>query len=77
MKLPTMTGKGYVLIPVEIRRRHNLKAGTRIRLVERDDEIVIRPLTKEMIRQNVGFLKTKGKSLLRALAEEKRIEREL
>jgi AbrB family looped-hinge helix DNA binding protein len=76
MKLSTMTTKGLVLIPAEIRRRHNLRPGTRIAVTEQDDAICLTPLTKEMIYANIGFLKTKGR-LLRALAKEKRIEREL
>lgn len=34
-----------------------------------------KPITKETIRANVGFLGIKGKSLLKALMEEKKIER--
>ena len=36
-----------------------------------------KPVTKETIRANIGFLGIKGKSLLKALMEEKKIEREL
>jgi hypothetical protein len=36
-----------------------------------------KPITKETIRANIGFLGIKGKSLLKALMEEKKIEREL
>lgn len=34
-------------------------------------------ITEETIRANTGFLKIKGKSLLKALMEEKKREREL
>ena len=36
-----------------------------------------KPITKESIRTNIGCLGIKGKSLLKALLEEKKIEREL
>ena len=36
-----------------------------------------KPITKETIRANIGFLGIKGKSLLKALMEEKKIERKL
>ncbi len=36
-----------------------------------------KPINKETIRANIGFLGIKGKSLLKALMEEKKIEREL
>jgi hypothetical protein len=36
-----------------------------------------KPITRETIRANIGFLGIKGKSLLKALMEEKKIEREL
>jgi hypothetical protein len=35
-----------------------------------------KPITKESIRNNIGCLGIKGKSLLNALMEEKKIERE-
>lgn len=42
------------------------------------DGIKIVPLaTPEEIKANIGFLGIKGKSLLKALLEEKKIEREL
>lgn len=36
-----------------------------------------KPITRESIRTNIGCLRIKGKSLLKALMEEKKIEREL
>jgi AbrB family looped-hinge helix DNA binding protein len=80
MKPSTMAANGRVVIPAEIRRRHHLKPGTRISFHEKGGEIYMTFLTVEMIRANAGFLRkcgtTKG-SLLRALAKEKRREREL
>lgn len=35
-----------------------------------------KPITKESIRNNIGCLGIKGKSLLKVLMEEKKIERE-
>jgi hypothetical protein len=35
-----------------------------------------KPITKESIRTNIGLLGMKGKSLLKALMDEKKIERE-
>jgi len=49
-----------------------LKTGTNGILISPKDKSI----TKETIRSNIGFLGIKGKSLLKALMEEKKIERE-
>jgi len=77
MKIGRFTTKGRVTIPVELRRRYNLKPGTRINFFEEDNGIKMIPITSETIRANIGFLKINGNSLLKALMEEKKKEREL
>jgi len=77
MKLSKVTSGGRITVPTELRKKYNIKPGTRVNLVEEKDGIKIIPLTKETIRTNAGFLKIKDKSLLKALMKEKKIEREL
>jgi AbrB family looped-hinge helix DNA binding protein len=77
MKLSKVTSGGRVTIPVELRKKYNLKPGTRVHFEELNNGIKIIPLTKETTRTNAGFLKIKGKSLLKVLMEEKKKEREL
>ena len=77
MKLAKVTPNGRVTIPAKLRKKYNIKPGTRVNLVEENDGIKIIRLTKETIRTNAGFLKIKGKSLQKALMKEKKIERDL
>lgn len=76
MESTKATNKGFVLIPSKMRKKYKIKEGTIINLKEEADGIKLVPFTPEYIRANVGFMGTKGK-LLKALMEEKKIEREL
>jgi len=69
--------KGQVIIPAAIRRKLSIKKGTRfqIELDERSKKIVLTPITREFIHTLRG--KYKGRGLLKALAAEKKVEREL
>jgi len=49
--------------------------GTQVYLYERDEEIVIKPITDEYIQSMAGFIGTKGK-LRKALMKEKAEEQE-
>ncbi len=76
MDTSIVTTKGQVVIPSKIRRKFGIRNGTRIHFYEKNGEIMMLPLTHELVDTNIGFLGTKGK-LLKALAEEKKREREL
>ena len=71
-----VTTKGQLVIPARIRRRHGIKRGTRVCLIEHGAEIVLRPLTPEYFQKAAGILGTGGK-VLKAFLEEKKKEREL
>lgn len=71
-----MTVKGQIVIPARVRRKLGMKQGTRVQ-VDMDEQahrIVLTPITREYIQSLHG--KYKGKSLLKALATEKKRERE-
>jgi AbrB family looped-hinge helix DNA binding protein len=76
MDTSVVTTKGQVVIPSKIRRKFGIRSGTRIHFYEKNGEILMIPLTHELVDANIGFLGTKGK-LLKALGEEKKREREL
>ncbi len=76
MDTSIVTTKGQVVIPSKLRRRYGIRNGTRIYFYEKEGEILMIPLTHELVDANIGFLGTKGK-LLKALAEEKKKERVL
>ncbi len=72
----TVTSKGQVVIPAEIRRRLGIKKGTRLEVEvdERSGRLVLVPITREYVESQRG--RFKGKGLLKALATEKMRERE-
>ncbi|PYV43801.1 MAG: AbrB family transcriptional regulator [Acidobacteria bacterium] len=76
METSIVTVKGQVVIPARLRRKYGIKNGTRIHFYDKEGEIRMIPLTHDVIDNNIGFLRTKGK-LMRALAEEKMREREM
>jgi AbrB family looped-hinge helix DNA binding protein len=73
----TATTKGQIVIPSSVRRRFEIKEGTRIQIEvdEKERRIILRPITREYIHSLRG--KFKGKGLMKELAEEKKREREL
>ena len=75
METSIVTTKGQVVIPSRVRRLFGIKNGTRIQFEVKENEIILTPITPELIEKNFGFLGTKG-NLLRALMLEKKRERE-
>jgi AbrB family looped-hinge helix DNA binding protein len=53
-----VTTKGQLVIPARIRRRFGIKAGTRVRFIERGEEIILQPVTSTTIRNLCGILKS-------------------
>lgn len=54
----TMTSKGQLVIPAELRRKHGIKAGTKVHFLEDDlGRIVLAPVTEEYINSLMGCLK--------------------
>lgn len=47
----TITSKGQVTIPIEIRERFGLKEGEKIVFIERANEVVIRPKVKDALKE--------------------------
>jgi AbrB family looped-hinge helix DNA binding protein len=76
MDKAVVTVKGQVVIPSRLRRKFNIRKGTQVYLYERDNEIVMKPITDEYIERMAGMTGTKGK-LLKALKDEKTRERVL
>jgi len=52
----TVDDKGRVLIPAEVRRRMNLRAGTRLRVSIEKGGIVLRPLVPEPTRVRLSLI---------------------
>ena len=63
------------MIPAEIRRKFGITEGTRIRIDvdEKENQIILKPLTREGIANLRG--KYRGKKLLKSLMADRRWER--
>jgi len=59
METAWVTSKGQLVIPARIRRRHNIKAGTRVNFIEEGGRIIMQPVTREYIRAYCGIFKQK------------------
>lgn len=72
-----MTVKGQIVIPSKVRRKLGMKEGTRVQVDvdESTHRIILTPITREFIEGLRG--RYKGKGLLKALAAEKKRERDL
>jgi len=73
---PTVvTTKGQIVIPSRIRRKYDIKKGTKLYVEERGEYIVLKLITEEYFEKLAGILPTKGK-LSKALLRERKDEKE-
>ena len=75
MTTTVVTSKGQIVIPSKLRRRFNIKKGTKLYIEERGDELVLKAVTPEYFEKKAGVLGTKGK-LSKALLEERSKDKE-
>jgi len=68
----TISNKGWVVIPAEYRKKYNLRAGTKVVIVDYGGVLAIVPAVKDPIKQGRGFLK--GNS---SMAQDLKKDREL
>jgi AbrB family looped-hinge helix DNA binding protein len=74
MTISRATVKGQVIIPAQLRKKFNIKKGTRVAISEGEGNvIVIKPLPDDPIEASRGMLKGKS-SLTKALLKERREE---
>jgi AbrB family looped-hinge helix DNA binding protein len=53
----TVTSKGQLVIPAELRRKHGISNGTRVRFEDIQGGIVVRPVSNDAISRLRGILK--------------------
>ena len=72
----TFTSKGQLVIPAELRRKHGIEAGTRVKFLEDGfGRIVLQPVTEDYIDRVMGCLAS-GPDLLENWEKEHRSEGE-
>lgn len=74
MKKTTITKKGQVIIPADIRRRHNIRAGQRFLVQDLGNEIRLVPVKVLSIKEASGWLKTE-KGVSELLEEARNLEK--
>lgn len=77
MALLTISSKGWVVIPAELRKKYQLKPGAKVRIVDYGGVLAIVPAMDDPIKQARGMLKSKTsltKALLAERAKDKRKE---
>lgn len=72
-----LSSKGWIVIPADIRKRHGLKPGDMVHVIDYGGVISLVPAMKDPIAESCGMLGGDD-SLLEALLEERRndLERE-
>jgi len=73
MATVTVSKKGWVVIPREIRQRYGIRPGDKVQVVDYAERIAIIPAMKDPIQEARGMLKGRP-SLTKALLEERRRE---
>ena len=71
----TVTERGQTSIPIQIRRRYNLKSSTRLIWLDLGKTISIVPLSEDPVKTLRGFFRERG--LTQILLNERRRQREL
>ena len=75
MTTTVVTTKGQIVIPSKIRRKLNIKRGTKLYIEEKGEELIIKPITQAYFERIAGVLQTKGK-LSKTLLEERSKDKE-
>jgi AbrB family looped-hinge helix DNA binding protein len=71
----TFTSKGQLVVPAELRRKHGIEAGTRVKFLEDQfGRIVLQPVTEEYVDRLMGCL-AEGSDLLSSWEKEHRREK--
>jgi AbrB family looped-hinge helix DNA binding protein len=70
----TVSSKGWVVIPAELRRKYNLEPGTKVHVVDYGGVLMLIPAVDDPVEQVAGMLKSE-RSLTEALLEARQEER--
>lgn len=77
MEIAYVTSQGRLVVPSRLRRKYDIKSGTKICFIEWDGEILFRPITRHYIRSVCGMLKGRTpatQGLLKERTREKKRE---
>ena len=75
MALATISSKGWIVIPADLRRKYALVPGEQVRIVDYGGIIAIVPAMTDPVEESAGMLRGET-SLIEALLAERARERE-
>ena len=78
MSTAVISSKGWIVIPAELRRKYNLKAGDQVEVVDYGGLLGVLPTSNDPIKDSMGSLKSNKKLssiLLKERAKERKRER--
>ena len=75
MNTSTLSEKGWVVIPQDMRKRYGLKKGDRVHVIDYGGVISLVPVSLSPIKRSMGMLKGKT-SLVKALAKSRQSDAE-
>jgi len=67
--MPTISRRGWVVIPADLRKKYGLRPGAEVRIVDYGGVLAIIPAQRKPVAQAAGMVKTE-KRLTEALLEE-------
>jgi len=71
----TISSKGWVVIPADLRKKYGLKPGDAVNIVDYGGTLALVPAMKDPVREAIGLLSS-SESLVERLVEERRKDRE-
>ena len=74
MTMVTVSGKGWVVIPAELRRKYDLQAGSRVMMVDYGGVLTLVPALAHPVDEAAGLLQG-GRSLTGSLLADRARER--
>jgi len=75
VEIAKLSSQGRVTIPKDLRIKHNIKPGTKISFIEKEGEILLKPVHKKYFEELAGMLRLKG-NMLKSLIKEKNNDRQ-
>ena len=75
MAMVTVSQKGWVVIPVELRNKYQWNTGDRIKVVDYGGVVSLVPVLQNPEEEGLGALSMPGRSLLKGLKQTRKKER--
>jgi AbrB family looped-hinge helix DNA binding protein len=75
MAVLTVSQKGWVVIPVQLRRKYHWNSGDRVKVVDYGGVVSLVPVLHDPEEEGMGALGTRGRRLLKGLKRTRKDER--